>query len=83
MSDHEHGADLQRLAKEHGMSVEEFAQKSGVRFNEDGSHSLEGHTVEMMKKEYTEAELKDLAVQHGMSVDDIQKHIQFMKQHHD
>ena len=61
MSNHENGAELEKMAKEHEMSVDEFTKKSGLKFNEDGSHSLDGHTQDMFSKDYTEAELKDLA----------------------
>ena len=70
------------MAKKHGMTVEEFKAKSGLKFNEDGSHSMKGHTMEMLSKEYSEQELKELAEQHKMSVDDMKKHIDIMKQHH-
>jgi len=82
MSKHGNDANLQNMAKEHGMTVEEFTKKSGLKFNEDGSHSMDGHSEEMLLKEYTEVEMKDLAAQHSMSVEDMQKHISYMKQYH-
>ena len=73
---------IEEIAKQHNMTVEEFTKKSGLKFNEDGSHSLEGHTMEMFRKEYSQEELKELAKQHDMSVEDMQKHIDIMKKHH-
>ena len=44
---------IEEIAKQHNMTVEEFTKKSGLKFNEDGSHSMEGHTLEMFSKKYT------------------------------
>ena len=73
---------LEEVAKQHGMTVEKFKEKSGLKFNEDGSHSMEGHGKEMLMKDYSEEEMKKLAEQHKMSVDDMKKHLDIMKQHH-
>jgi hypothetical protein len=82
MNSNEKNTDIEKMAKDHGMTVDEFKEKSGLKFAEDGSHSTEGHTAEMFSKDYSEDELKELAKQHDMSVEDLKKHIDAMKQHH-
>lgn len=82
MRENDKSKHLEEVAKQHGMTVEEFKAKSCLKFNENGSHSMEGHTKEMFSKEYSAQEIKELAVQHKMSVEDMQKHIDIMKQHH-
>jgi len=81
MSSTNHSAEFEKMAKQHGMTTEEFASKSGLKINTDGSHSLQGHSHEMFTKEYSEAEIKELAEHHKMSEKDMQKHIVMMRAH--
>ncbi len=81
VSTNEQNPDLEKMAKDHNMSVEEFKTKSGLIFEKDGSHYIDAHTPEMISKKYSDAEIKDLAKQHDMSVEDMKKHIDFLKNH--
>lgn len=73
---------LRQIAKEHSMSVEEFKEKIGLEINQDGSHSLKGHTMDMFLKEYSDEELSNLAKKHNLSLTDMKEHIRVMKEHH-